>query len=130
VDVMACHMAGTVVYNHPETASIMDDWIDHPNMWIRRAAILHHLNFKEKTDSRRLFSNCEKRMNEDEFFIWKAIGWTLRQYSYLDPKRVIKFFNKHNDNLSPLSKLEALKVMKRKREIWVRINKLGKNLCK
>jgi len=24
-DVMACHMAGTVVYNHPETASIMDD---------------------------------------------------------------------------------------------------------
>ena len=34
VDVIANHMAGTVVYNHPETANIMDDWIDHPNGFI------------------------------------------------------------------------------------------------
>ena len=73
VDVMASHMVGTVVYNHPKTANIMDDWIDHPNMWIRRITILHQLHFKEKIDVKRLLSYCEKRMNKNEFFIRKAI---------------------------------------------------------
>ena len=117
MDVIASHMAGTVVYNHTATANIMDDWIDHPNMWIRRTAILHQLNFKEKTDARRLFSYCKKRMQENEFFIRKAIGWALRQYSYLDPKGVIQFVNEYDDNLSPLSKMEALKAMKREGKI-------------
>jgi 3-methyladenine DNA glycosylase AlkD len=117
VDVIASHMAGTVVYNHTATANIMDDWIDHPNMWIRRTAILHQLNFKEKTDARRLFSYCKKRMQENEFFIRKAIGWALMQYSYLDPKGVIQFVNEYDDNLSPLSKMEALKAMKREGKI-------------
>lgn len=56
-------------------------------------------------------------MNTNEFFIRKAIGWTLRQYSYLDPKRVIQFVNEYDDNLSPLSKMEALKAMKREGKI-------------
>ena len=117
MDVIASHMAGTVVYNHTATANIMDDWIDHPNMWIRRTAILHQLNFKEKTDAKRLFSYCEKRMNENEFFIRKAIGWALMQYSYLDPKRVVQFVNECENDLSSLSKMEALKAMKRGGEI-------------
>lgn len=34
---------------------LMDEWIDHDNMWLRRTAIIHQLAFKEKTDSQRLF---------------------------------------------------------------------------
>ncbi len=51
----------------------MDKWIDDENMWIRRTAILHQLNFKERTNGDRVFRYCEKRMHESEFFIRKAI---------------------------------------------------------
>jgi len=47
-----------------------------------------------------------------EFFIRKAIGWILREYSKTDPETVIEFVE--NNELSHLSKTEALKVINRK----------------
>jgi 3-methyladenine DNA glycosylase AlkD len=110
-------MAGTIVFNYPETVTIMDEWINHENMWIRRTAILHQLNFKDRTDLKRLFDYCKKRMNEPDFFIRKAIGWALRQYSYVDASAVIQFVKTYKSELSPLSKSEALKALKRKGKI-------------
>jgi 3-methyladenine DNA glycosylase AlkD len=42
-----------------------------------------------------------------EFFIQKAIGWSLRQYARTDPEWVLNFVDRHP--LMPLSKREALK---------------------
>jgi len=117
VDTIASHMAGTIVFNYPEAVLIMDEWIDHKNMWIRRTAILHQLNFKDRTDLKRLFDYCKKRMNEPDLFIRKAIGWALRQYSYVDASAVIQFVKTYKSELSPLSKSEALKALKRKGKI-------------
>ena len=53
-------------------------------------------------------------MHENEFFICKAIGWALRQYSYTTaPKAVIQFVKEYKNNLSSLSTTEALKTLKR-----------------
>jgi len=52
-------------------------------------------------------------MHETEFFIRKAIGWALRQYSYTAPQVVIQFVKKHRDGLSSLSVKEALKALHR-----------------
>ena len=117
VDAMASHFAGAVVFNNPETGKVMDGWIDHENMWMRRTAILHQLNFKDRTDPDRLFHYCEQRMGEKEFFIRKAIGWALRQYSYIDSKSVVQFVKDHESELSTLSKTEALKALKREGKI-------------
>jgi len=113
VDALASHFIGAVVYQYPKVAQQMDEWIDHETMWARRTALLHQLNFKSKTDATRLFQYCEKRMHEKEFFIRKAIGWALRQYSYVDAKGIMDFVNKHESRLSTLSKTEALKAIKR-----------------
>jgi len=117
VDAIASHFAGVVFFDYPETATIMDEWIDHENMWIRRTAILHQLNFKDRTDSDRLFHYCKKRMDEPDFFIRKAIGWALRQYSYVDATAVIRFVKTYESDLSTLSKTEALKALKREEKI-------------
>ena len=117
VDAMSSHFAGAVVFNNPETGKVMDGWIDHENMWMRRTAILHQLNFKDRTDPDRLFHYCEQRMGEKEFFIRKAIGWALRQYSYIDSKSVVQFVKDHESELSTLSKTEALKALKREGKI-------------
>ena len=117
VDTVASHFTGAVVYQYPKTGKVMDKWIDDKNMWIRRAAILHQLNFKERTNGDRVFRYCEKRMHESEFFIRKAIGWALRQYSYVDGNAVFQFVKDNKSELSTLSKTEALKILKRKEKI-------------
>jgi len=74
VDAVASHFTGAVVYQYPKTEKVMDKWIDDENMWIRRTAILHQLNFKERTNGDRVFLYCEKRMHESEFFIGKLLS--------------------------------------------------------
>ena len=34
---------------------VLEDWIDHDNMWLRRTAILHQLGYKNNTDHDKLF---------------------------------------------------------------------------
>jgi 3-methyladenine DNA glycosylase AlkD len=54
---------------------------------------------------------CElvrENLGSDEFFINKAIGWSLRQYAKTDSKAV-KNFVKATKELHPLSRREAMK---------------------
>jgi 3-methyladenine DNA glycosylase AlkD len=82
-------------------------------MWIRRAALLAHLKHKEKTDERQLFAHCLLLAGEKEFFIRKAIGWVLRDYSKMAPDTVRAFLHAHRALLSPLSLREASKHLAR-----------------
>lgn len=89
-------------------------WIDDEHLWVRRAALLAHLKHKEQTDQRQLFRHCLRRADEREFFIRKAIGWALRQYSYVEPQAVRTFLLEHQDRLSGLSYREGAKVLVRR----------------
>lgn len=109
VDSLAVHTVGTMVTNHPELVHDMDMWVESNDLWIARTAILHQLMYKERTDANRLFTYCEMRMDHADFFMRKAIGWALRQYARTDPDAVLAFVAEHEDDLSGLSKREALK---------------------
>eukprot|EP01098_Paradermamoeba_levis_P016680 TRINITY_DN914_c0_g1_i4.p2 TRINITY_DN914_c0_g1~~TRINITY_DN914_c0_g1_i4.p2 ORF type:complete len:100 (+),score=22.08 TRINITY_DN914_c0_g1_i4:184-483(+) len=87
----------------------MDRWIGDENMWIRRTALIHQLSYKDQVDSERLFRYVEARMHEEEFFIRKAIGWALRQYSKANRPLVAKFLEKNKAKLSTLSFREGSK---------------------
>lgn len=114
VDDIASNLAGGVLLeNRKETKKIMDRWIKDEDMWIRRAAILSQLRHKKETDHRMLFKYCRSCMHESEFFIRKAIGWALREYSKTDPERVLEFVEKERSNLSGLSYREGTKVLKK-----------------
>ena len=108
VDSLAKHGAGALVLRYSELAATMDLWIASENMWLRRTAILHQLGYKDRTDSVRLFRYCELRAAEQEFFIRKAIGWALREYSKVDPVAVTACVATHEKELSALSQREAL----------------------
>ncbi len=108
VDTLAVHTVGAMVTAYPGLVDQMDDWIDSDNVWLARTAIIHQLMYKDKTDVDRLFWYCEARKGDTEFFIRKAIGWALRQYARTDPGAV-RTFVAANDDLSGLSKREALK---------------------
>jgi 3-methyladenine DNA glycosylase AlkD len=107
VDTLA-HAVGDLVATHPTLSPQMDRWVEDPDPWVARVAILHQLGWKERTDPVRLFAACAARADDTEFFIRKAIGWALRDYARTDPDGVRRFVAAHPE-LSGLSRREALK---------------------
>ncbi len=73
------------------------------NMWIRRLAIIAQLGLKEQTDFTIMKRAIRYNFSYDEFFIQKAIGWALRDYSKSNQKAVTEFIEKYNDKLSNLA---------------------------
>lgn len=114
VDPVASLLVGRVLLNHrPETTGRMEKWISDDDMWVRRTALLAHLKHKAKTDERQLFEHCLRLAGEKEFFIRKAIGWVLREYSKSAPDTVRTFLHRHCASLSPLSVREGSKHLAR-----------------
>jgi 3-methyladenine DNA glycosylase AlkD len=113
VDELARNVVGPLVLAHPELVATMDDWIDDPDLWLARTAILHQGASKTETDADRLFRYCLRRAADTEFFIRKAIGWALRDYSKVDEVAVRRFVADHDTELSGLSKREALRYWER-----------------
>lgn len=117
VDALAAHVVGPLVLRHPSLVGDMDDWIDDSDIWLARSAILHQLTYRTATDASRLFDFCSRRAADTEFFIRKAIGWALRQYSYVDPAAVQGFVEANRPRLSGLTIREALKQISRSARI-------------
>jgi 3-methyladenine DNA glycosylase AlkD len=87
----------------------MLEWSKDNDFWVRRIAIDHQLLRKDKTNTKLLEQIIINNFGSKEFFINKAIGWSLRDYSKYNPKWVKDFINKYNDKLSKLSIKEASK---------------------
>jgi len=106
VDVVAKYLLGGYLKQFPnETYDIIERFSNSQNMWLNRSAILFQLSYKEKTNFDLLKSECEKHKESKEFFIQKAIGWALRDYSRFNPSGVSEYVN--STNLKPLSQREA-----------------------
>lgn len=114
VDSLAESTVGTVVKGHPETRATMDEWLRSDNLWLARSALLHQLHWKSETDADWLFAGCLRWAEEKDFFIRKAIGWVLREYSKTDEAAVRRFVAEHSGSLSGLSRREALKWLDRR----------------
>jgi 3-methyladenine DNA glycosylase AlkD len=82
-------------------------WRASDNFWLRRACILFQLNYKKETDFPLLCEIICENLDSKEFFINKAIGWSLRQYARVDPEAVRQFAQ--STPLQPLSRREAMK---------------------
>jgi 3-methyladenine DNA glycosylase AlkD len=114
VDWLAPRVMGTLFQKYPGLQNeYLDHWINSGNKWYVRSAILFQLHYKEKTDFDLMCSLIIKSAGTKEFFINKASGWALRQYSKLQPELVIKFIDDHPE-LHNLTKREGLKWMKNK----------------
>lgn len=90
-------------------------WSRSDELWIKRAAIDHQLLYKEKTDTQLLETILLNGLGSNEFFINKAIGWVLRQYSKTNPRWVESFIKQHHAALSSLTIKEASKYLAKKK---------------
>ncbi len=104
-----CKAIGDIGLRDSRVKELMIDWSKSENVWLKRSAIEHQLGLKDKTDTKLLEQIIINNFGIDEFFINKAIGWALRDYSKTNPNWVSNFINKYKDKMNSLSIKEASK---------------------
>lgn len=109
LDWIAGKLVSPLILKHRELEQKLVEWSKADNFWVRRASLLAHLHHRDKTNAELLSELILRLCHEQEFFIRKAIGWILRDYSYSNPEWVNRFVAEHQDVLSGLSQREALK---------------------
>ena len=108
VDLLA-KVVGSLVIRIEGYDQIMLEWSKDSNIWLRRVAILYQLSLKDKVDEQILDNILVNNLGNSEFFINKAIGWALRDYSKFNPEWVREFIKKNKANMTNLSIREASK---------------------
>ena len=113
IDFIAPKLVGEYFKLYPEQRNdYIEKWIESGNIWLQRTAILFQLKYKNDLDKEFLAYIIDSLLGSKEFFINKAIGWILRQYSRTNPDWVVDFVNKTDLNI--LSKKEALRIIQKK----------------
>lgn len=102
-------LVGKIVLDNPEAKQTILEWSVDDDFWLRRVAIDHQLLQKEKTDTELLETILVNNLHQTEFFINKAIGWSLRDYSKTNPEWVRVFLAKYSSQMASLSIREASK---------------------
>lgn len=111
VDMISTSIVGAYFMKFPkEREIILQAWLDSDNIWLQRTTLLYQLKYKDKLDTEILTHCINSLLGSKEFFINKAIGWILRQYSRTNAEWVIDFVEK-TLLLAPLSKKEALRLI-------------------
>ncbi len=100
---------GKIGLRENKVDDLMLEWSKDKDFWIRRIAIDHQLGRKGKTNTELLEKILIHNFGSDEFFINKAIGWALRDYSKTNPEWVKNFINKYESKMNKLSIREASK---------------------
>lgn len=101
-------IVGHIAMKYPEVKEdIILGWMKVNNIWLNRISIIFQLKYKESTDTDFLQKAIQANSQTTEFFINKAIGWALREYSKTNGEWVKKFIQ--DNELSKLSIREGSK---------------------
>lgn len=104
-------LVGSIIAQFPETKATILSWSCDEDIWLRRLAIDHQLLRKEETDIELFEKILVNNLGQTEFFINKAIGWALRDYSKTNPNWVKDFIERHRAEMAALSIREGSKYL-------------------
>jgi 3-methyladenine DNA glycosylase AlkD len=108
VDALASNYLGRYLRLFPiQRETVIKSWRKSENRWLRRSCLIFQLRYKSQTNFELLKSIILEFKHEKEFFIQKAIGWSLREYAKTNPVSVRNFVEE--SGIQGLAKREALK---------------------
>jgi 3-methyladenine DNA glycosylase AlkD len=109
-DGLSIWICGSYFRLYPEQIiPVTGRWIESGNCWLQRASLIFQLKYKMNTDTGLLAAYIETLSSQKDFFIRKAIGWVLREYSKVNPEWVRNFVARQP--ISGLSYREATKYL-------------------
>ena len=103
----------------PTRLDTVAGWTTSPHLWTRRAALVMTLpwtkNRNPKPDElaqrERILGWAATYVDDEAWFIQKAIAWWLRDLSKRDPDRVRAFLKSHGEDMKPFARREAAKYL-------------------
>lgn len=111
-DSLAASVVGEVVERHPvELGPVLDRWSTDDDFWLRRASMLSLLVPLRKGggDFDRFGRYADAMLDEQEFFIRKAIGWVLRDTARKRPDLVYRWARPRAARMSGVTYREVVK---------------------
>ena len=113
----ACMAGQKRVVWDPSRLDEVEQWTTSDHMWTRRAALVitlpwtkqNHPKPQELEARERILGWAASYVQDQEWFIQKAIAWWLRELSKHDPDRVHSFMAAHGEAMKPFAQKEALR---------------------
>lgn len=91
---------------------IENSWLKHQSFWVRRASLVYTLYLAKKDQNpERPLSWASGMVDDQKWFIQKAIGWWLRELSKHNPKRARAFLAEYRNRMKPFAVREASKYL-------------------
>ena len=111
VDGLAASVIGPLVERYGELGTVLDRWTADGDFWIRRSALLALLGPLRRGagDFERFSRYADAMLDDDEFFIRKAIGWVLRDTARKRPDLVFTWLLPRASRASGVTIREAIK---------------------
>ena len=111
VDGLAASVIGPLLERNAELGAVLDRWAADSDFWIRRSALLALLKplRRGEGDFERFSRYADAMLEEDEFFIRKAIGWVLRDTARKRPDLVFAWLLPRASRASGVTVREAIK---------------------
>lgn len=99
--------------------STVESWTTQPNMWARRAALVVTLPFAKVREPDPVQSNIRRQVlgwaagyvDDQEWFIQKAVAWWVRELSKADPEAAAGFVSAHGARMRGFARREATKYL-------------------
>lgn len=109
IDELCIRVTGVIVLENPAAWAIIEPWFTNGHMWKRRASLISHLPSirAHRPSVEMLYRTCEHLASEKDFFIRKAIGWTLRELAEHDLNSMISIYSRLDSKLSGIARREA-----------------------
>ncbi len=114
-DNLAIKGLGEFLIRYPQFHDAVDDWRNDCHLWVRRAGILRFITPVRHNEHwpERMEGILKHHFAEEDFFIRKAIGWTLREWSKRNPEKVWAFAHYYKPEMAPLTFKEATRNIKK-----------------
>ncbi|MBF0506331.1 MAG: DNA alkylation repair protein [Nitrospirae bacterium] len=111
IDDISIHLVSIVLEKDRKAYRYLKKWSRSESFWMRRASLISQILLfrKNRGDNKLFYSFAERMINEKEFFIRKAIGWSIREMAKGNADEAFRFLMKIRDRASGLTLREGAK---------------------
>jgi 3-methyladenine DNA glycosylase AlkD len=107
--------------------SMIKKWNTSKNLWERRQSLIA-LYYYSRTKKQHIEFELTQELvfpllNDKEYFVQKAVGWTLRESYNVYPKQTYTFIEEHNKNISPAAFTTCLEKMSEKQKQLLKLKR-------
>lgn len=115
----ACMAGQKRLVAEPSRIDTVEGWTKSDHMWTRRAALVITLPWTKQNNPKpeelairdRVLGWAAGYVEDQDWFIQKAVAWWLRDLSKHDPDRTRSFLEVHGDKLKAFARKEACKYL-------------------